>query len=212
MDNIVTVEDPVEYILDRINQVQVNLGTNLCYRSSLYIDRIRYPMIGEIRDVETEIAVLPNGHGISTIHTSDAASTINRLVDMGIPIPVSTSLTGIISIGACHLLQCKKSYEATLLEKEILNIPIDQPCILYRGEGCGICNQTGYRGRVAVHEVLKIDKTLREMIVKGYSTDQIRDFALEKGMVPLAQNAIDLVKQGITTIDEVAKVAFLEED
>ncbi len=222
VDNIVTVEDPVEYKLDGINQVQVNLKAGLTFVTALRSILRQDPdiiMIGEIRDVETaEIAVRASitGHLVfSTIHTNDAASTINRLVDMGIPpYLVSTSLTGIISQRLVRTIcsKCKKSYEATLLEKEILNIPIDQPCILYRGEGCGICNQTGYRGRVAVHEVLKIDKTLREMIVKGYSTDQIRDFALEKGMVPLAQNAIDLVKQGITTIDEVAKVAFLEED
>ena len=143
VDNIVTVEDPVEYKLDGINQVQVNLKAGSTFVTALRSILRQDPdiiMIGEIRDVETaEIAVRASitGHLVfSTIHTNDAASTINRLVDMGIPpYLVSTSLTGIISQRLVRTIcsKCKKSYEATLLEKEILNIPIDQPCILYRG-------------------------------------------------------------------------------
>ncbi len=221
VDNIVTVEDPVEYKLDGINQVQVNLKAGLTFVTALRSILRQDPdiiMIGEIRDVETaEIAVRAaiTGHLVfSTIHTNDAVSTVNRLIDMGIPpYLVSTSLSGIISQRLVRRIcdKCKTPYIPTPSERQLLDIT-DEDITLYKGEGCGICNQTGYKGRLAVHEVLNIEKQHREMIVQGVSTDQLRDYAIEQGMVTLSQNAIQLVKDGITTIEEVAKVAFLEEE
>ena len=164
-----------------------------------------------------EIAVRAaiTGHLVfSTIHTNDAVSTVNRLIDMGIPpYLVSTSLSGIISQRLVRRIcdKCKTPYIPTPSERQLLDIT-DEDITLYKGEGCGICNQTGYKGRLAVHEVLNIEKQHREMIVQGVSTDQLRDYAIEQGMVTLSQNAIQLVKDGITTIEEVAKVAFLEEE
>lgn len=222
VDNIVTVEDPVEYKLDGINQIQVNLKAGLTFVTALRSILRQDPdiiMIGEIRDVDTaEIAVRASitGHLVfSTIHTNDATSTINRLVDMGIPpYLVSTSISGIISQRLVRKIctKCKTLYQASPSEKKLFNIPEEQQLTLYKGEGCGVCNQTGYKGRLAIHEVLKIGKEHREMIVQEISTDQLRDYSIEQGMVTLTHNAIELVKQGITTIEEVAKVAFLEED
>ncbi len=221
-DNIVTVEDPVEYKLNGINQVQVNKKTGLTFVTALRSILRQDPniiMIGEIRDIETaEIAVRSSitGHLVfSTIHTNDAASTITRLLDMRVPpYLVSSSLAGIISQRLVRKVcdSCKKPYLASSSEKKILNIDQEKSITLYKGEGCGACNRTGYSGRIAIHEVLKIGKEHREMIIKGVNADQLRKFSIGKGMVPLRENAVKLVKQGITTIEEVAKIAFLEED
>lgn len=220
--NIVTVEDPVEYKLDGINQVQVNPKAGLTFVIALRSILRQDPniiMIGEIRDAETaEIAVRASitGHLVfSTLHTNDSTSTITRLLDMGIPpYLVSSSLTGVISQRLVRRVceKCKTAYEASSLEKKILNIPQEQSLTLYKGGGCGVCNKTGYNGRIAIHEVLKIEKGHREMIIKGMSADQIRDHSIKEGMIPLTQNAIDLVKQGVTTVEEVTKIAFLVEN
>ncbi|MCR1897970.1 ATPase, T2SS/T4P/T4SS family [Irregularibacter muris] len=220
-DNIVTVEDPVEYKLDGVNQIQVNPKAGLTFVTSLRSILRQDPdiiMIGEIRDVETaEIAIRASitGHLVlSTIHTNDAISTINRLIDMGIPpYLISTSLTGVISQRLVRKVctKCKTSYLASEMEKEILNIPKEENFTLYKGKGCGVCNYTGYKGRIAIHEVLKIGKDHREMIVGRKSGDYLRDFSIEQGMVTLAQNAIQLVTQGLTTVEEVVKIVFLED-
>lgn len=221
-DNIVTVEDPVEYKLDGVNQVQVNKKTGLTFVTALRSILRQDPniiMIGEIRDIETaEIAVRASitGHLVfSTIHTNNATSTITRLLDMGVPpYLVSSSLTGIISQRLVRKIcnNCKRPYWASTSEKKILNLDLEKPIALYRGEGCGTCNRTGYSGRIAIHEVLKIEKEHREMIIKGMNADELKEFSIGKGMISLRENAIELVRQGITTIEEVAKIVFLEED
>ncbi|SJZ37570.1 GspE/PulE family protein [Garciella nitratireducens] len=219
VDNIITVEDPVEYKLNGINQVQVNPKIGLTFVTALRSILRQDPniiMIGEIRDVETaKIAVRASitGHLIfSTIHTNDAASTITRLLEMGVPpYLISSSLTGIISQRLVRKIceNCKKSYLASYAEKKILNTSLEEPVTLYKGEGCAMCNKTGYNGRLAIHEVLKIEKEHREMILKEVNTEQLRDFSIKRGMITLRENAIQLVKQGVTTIEEISKIIFL---
>jgi type IV pilus assembly protein PilB len=217
-DNIITVEDPVEYKLDGINQVQVNTKAGLTFVAGLRSILRQDPdiiMIGEIRDVETaEIAIRSSitGHLVfSTIHTNDAVSTISRLIDMGIPpYLVSSSIYGIISQRLIRKLcpRCKEKYEASVPEKELLGINPDEELTLYRAKGCISCNNTGYKGRMGIHEVLKINRHMREKISAGATYDELSDQAKVDGMVPLMQNAKDLILQGITTIEETLEITF----
>ncbi|MPW26314.1 type II secretion system protein GspE [Alkalibaculum sp. M08DMB] len=220
-DNIITVENPVELKLDGINQVQVNAKTGLTFLSGLRSILRQDPdviMIGEIRDVETsEIAIRAaiTGHLVlSTIHTNDAVSTINRLLDMGIaPYLVSSSILGIISQRLVRQLcpKCKSSYLGTIEEKEILGIPLDDEIILYKPKGCAICSNVGYKGRIGVHEVVKINKELREGIMQGLSYDRLNQIARKSGMVSLLENSKELILKGSTTIEEILEIAFLSE-
>lgn len=217
-ENIITVEDPVEYKLDGINQVQVNTKAGLTFVSGLRSILRQDPdiiMIGEIRDVETaEIAIRSSitGHLVfSTIHTNDAASTINRLVDMGIPpYLVSSSLYGIISQRLIRKLctKCKEEYHPNDHEKKMLGISPEENIILFKPKGCIACNNTGYKGRMGIHEVLKINRNMREKITAGASYDQLMDQAKKDGMVSLMENARDLILQGITSIEETLEITF----
>ncbi|SHE28347.1 GspE/PulE family protein [Alkalibacter saccharofermentans] len=217
-DNIITVEDPVEYKLDGINQVQVNTKAGLTFVAGLRSILRQDPdiiMIGEIRDVETaEIAIRSSitGHLVfSTIHTNDAVSTISRLIDMGIPpYLVSSSIYGIISQRLIRKLcpRCKEKYQASVPEKELLGINPDEELILYSAKGCISCNNTGYKGRMGIHEVLKINRHMREKISAGATYDELADQAKLDGMVPLMQNAKDLILEGITTIEETLEITF----
>jgi len=220
-DNIITIEDPVELKLDGVNQVQVNAKSGLTFVTGLRSILRQDPdvvMIGEIRDSETaEIAIRASitGHLVlSTIHTNDAVSTINRLVDMGIaPYLVSSSLYGIISQRLIRKLctRCKIAYEATQQEKELLKLPEEEQLTLYKAKGCSKCNNTGYKGRKGVHEVVKINKELREGIVQGLSYDNLTQIATNNGMVSLLENSKVLILKGITTIDEILEIAFFSE-
>ncbi|WP_303863373.1 GspE/PulE family protein [Alkalibaculum bacchi] len=218
-ENIITVEDPVELKINGINQVQVNMKTGLTFVEGLRSILRQDPdiiMIGEIRDSETaKIAIRASitGHLVlSTIHTNDAVSTITRLIDMGVePYLVSSSILGIISQRLVRVLcsRCKTICKATSEEQQLLNMP-EEELLLHYPVGCNICNNTGYRGRRGVHEVVKIDKKMREAISKGFSYDQLTDLAKKSGMVPLIQNAKELVLKGITTIDEVLNISFFD--
>ncbi|MBG0764378.1 MAG: type II/IV secretion system protein, partial [Tissierellales bacterium] len=188
--NIVTVEDPVEYKLDGVNQVQVNIKAKLTFANGLRSILRQDPdiiMIGEIRDAETaEIAVRAaiTGHIVlSTIHTNDAPSTIMRLVDMGIkPFLITTSVKGIVAQRLAREIcnGCKTSYTITPEEKDILGV--DEDIILYKGEGCQKCYNTGYKGRTAVNEIMKVTGTIRNLVDKDATTDEIREAALKEGM------------------------------
>lgn len=214
--NIITVEDPVEYGLDGISQVQVNHKAGLDFSNALRAILRQDPdiiMIGEIRDHETtQIAVRSaiTGHLVlSTIHTNDTASTIIRLMDMGIePYLISSSIVGIISQRLVKKIcnNCKENYVPNPWEKNILGV--DNEVLLYRGRGCKVCNNTGYSGRIAVHEIMKVDESLRLLIDQRAGIDQIRKESLNNGMISLKENCKQLVLKGITTVDELTRIAY----
>lgn len=214
--NIVTVEDPVEYRLNGINQIQVNTKSGLTFAESLRSILRQDPdtiMIGEIRDNETaEIAARSaiTGHIVlSTIHTNDAPSTITRLVDMGIdPFLVSTSVVGVIAQRLVKKVckNCEEEYVIT--EEEMDTLGIFEKVTLKRGTGCNICGGTGYFGRTAIHEILIVDKDIRKLIISKESSDVIKDLALKKDLVPLKDSCFDLVLNGTTTVAEFIRTTY----
>ncbi|PAB58514.1 GspE/PulE family protein [Anaeromicrobium sediminis] len=214
--NIITVEDPVEYRLDGINQVQVNVKANMTFASALRSILRQDPdtiMVGEIRDSETaEIAVRASitGHLVlSTMHTNDSPSTIARIIDMGIePYLVSSAIVGVISQRLVRKIcnDCKDSYIPNETEKKLLNTTDDYT--LYKGKGCSYCNGTGYKGRIAVHEIMTVNKDIRIHIDQRDSIDILREKAVEQGMVTLKESCKELVLAGVTTIEELTRVAY----
>ncbi len=215
--NIITVEDPVEYKLQGINQVQVNNKAGLTFANGLRSILRQDPdiiMIGEIRDSETaQIAVRAaiTGHLVlSTLHTNDTASSIARLIDMGVePYLISSAVIGIVSQRLVKKLcnNCKEAYSASGTEKRILGVDTDEELVLYKPNGCNICNN-GFKGRTAIHEVMIIDEGIRELIDKGSTTDEIRKMATKNGMIPLLDNGKRLALEGIVAIDQVLKVGY----
>jgi len=215
--NIITVEDPVEYRLGGINQVQVNVKTGLTFASGLRSILRQDPdivMVGEIRDGETaEIAVRAaiTGHLVlSTLHTNDSPSTIARLVDMGVePYIVSSAVVGIVSQRLVKTLcnECKEAYEIDHKEKRMLGLDENETMVLHRAVGCNACN-AGYSGRAAVHEIMPVNEGIRKLIDAGETTDLIRKKALDQGMTTLFQSALDLAVQGKTSFEEVMRVGY----
>lgn len=218
--NIITVEDPVEYQLDGINQVQVNEAIGLTFANGLRSILRQDPdivMVGEIRDTETaEIAIRASltGHLVlSTIHTNDAISAVSRLTDMGIePFLISASLVCVVAQRLVRLVcrDCAQEVPATEREKEIFtNRGLDIESVR-RGKGCPTCGRTGYRGRTAIHEVLVIDGKIREMISNLKPIGDIRRYVQERNTKFLLDDGLLKVKQGLTTTEEVLRVAVLE--
>ncbi len=215
-NNIITIEDPIEYKIQGINQVQVNTKAGLLFSTGLRSILRQDPniiMVGEIRDEETaEIAVRAaiTGHMvISTIHTNDAVSTIMRLKDMGIkPFLVAASLRGIVAQRLVKKIcvNCREDYVANEAEKSLLGVKGN--VVLQRGRGCQKCYYTGYSGRIAIHEILKIDKTIRDAIQNEKSNDEIAVLAERAGMMTLMDNCRELVLAGITSIDELSQVVY----
>lgn len=215
---IITVEDPVEYQLPGINQTQTNSKIGLTFASGLRAILRQDPdvvMIGEIRDRETaEIAIQASltGHLVlSTLHTNDSASSATRLVDMGVePFLVGSSVIGIVAQRLLRTLcrQCAEPYQPSDFELEQLNLNAEdiKGHIFYRAKGCNQCMETGYLGRRAIHEILQIDDEIRGMITKGQDAVSIKKQAMKKGMRTLREIAIELVKRGKTTIDEVLSI------
>ena len=214
--NIITVEDPVEFRMVGINQVQVNTKAGLTFANGLRSILRQDPdiiMIGEIRDSETaQIAIRSaiTGHLVlSTIHTNDAASSIVRLVDMGIePYLVSSAVVGLVAQRLVRKIckKCKISYRPEHAELMLLKLRDSQP--LYKGAGCPACNYTGYVGRTAIHEILPVNKDIREMVNRGVSSDQIRHIAGRFGFTSLHENCSRLVLDGVTTTEELTKVTY----
>lgn len=220
--NIITVEDPVEYRLEGINQVQVNNKAGLTFANGLRSILRQDPdiiMVGEIRDAETaEIAVRASitGHIVlSTIHTNDTASTISRLEDMGIEsYLISSSVVGIIAQRLVKklCLKCKTTQQATPDELKLLGMPLDTEMDISKSKGCNSCGHTGYSGRTAIHEVLVIDREIRNMIVLGKSIDEVKQRARQKGMTTLNETARELVIKGVTSVDEMLRMTFSFDD
>lgn len=219
--NIITVEDPVEYIVEGISQVNVNAKAGLTFASGLRSMLRQDPdiiMIGEIRDNETaEIAIRAaiTGHIVlSTIHTNDAPSTIARLKDMNIePYLISTSINGIIAQRLVRKVcpHCYEIYEASDYEKEILEVDNDISLSLARAKGCPLCQDIGYKGRIGIYEIMDIGRELREGINKKKNSDELRDIAIKSGMKTLKMACKEHVINKITTVDELLRVTFLKE-
>ncbi len=215
--NIITVEDPVECIVEGVNQVQVNSKIGMTFAASLRSILRQDPdviMIGEIRDRETaEIAVRAaiTGHLVlSTLHTNDAPSSILRLIDMGVePYMVSSAVVGVIAQRLVRRIcsNCKTEYYASDEEMKLLGISKDRP-LLYKGRGCPMCNNTGYKGRQGVYEVITISRKHKEMINERCTEEQLRDYSAQNGMISLKENVAQKVLSGITTTDELIKIAY----
>ncbi|MFQ5900538.1 MAG: GspE/PulE family protein [Thermodesulfobacteriota bacterium] len=213
--NIVTVEDPVEYQLKIINQMQVNPKIGLTFAMALRHMLRQDPdivMIGEIRDKETaEIAIhaaLTGHRVISTIHTNDAVGTISRLLDMGIePFLISSSVICIVGQRLIRIIcpKCKVSYtpDKTVLKKLRLPINHKKPPIFYRGKGCSYCKDMGYKGRMGIFEILVIDNELRNLILTGEDGSVMKHTAIKKGFKILRYQGLRAVIRGHTTVEEV---------
>jgi len=216
--NIVTVEDPVESQIQGINQVQVNPKAGLTFAIALRSILRQDPdviMIGEIRDGETaEIAVKASITGhlvVSTLHTNDSASSITRLMDMGIePFLIGASVVGVIAQRLVRRLcpKCRERIAATDEDKKTLGIPENQETYIYKRMGCHMCGNTGYQGRIGVYEILKVDHDIRKIINARGSADEIRAVALKNGLRTIRGNCIRLVLNGTTTIDEMLRIAY----
>ncbi len=214
--NIITVEDPVEYRLNGISQAQVNTKAGLTFASGLRSILRQDPdiiMVGEIRDRETaEIAVRAaiTGHLVlSTIHTNDSVSTINRLIDMGIePFMVSSSVVGIMAQRLVKRIctNCRESYAPSVQDKTLLGL--DNGAVLYRGRGCNACNQTGYRGRIGIHEILPMYDDIKALVDRREPLDTIRAAAARHGMVSLRESCRHLVLTGVTTVEELLRMTY----
>ncbi len=216
--NVSTAEDPVEYNIPGINQVQMHEEIGLNFAASLRSFLRQDPniiMVGEIRDYETaEIAVKAalTGHLVlSTIHTNDAPSTINRLLNMGIePFLVASSVHAILAQRLVRKICDKCKEEIELDKKSLTDIGLSEAeakvTKTFKGKGCTNCSNTGYKGRIAVYEILTIAEEVRELILAGASANEIKKEAIRVGMMTMRRSAIELLKKGLTTIDEVVRV------
>ncbi|MEH7332704.1 ATPase, T2SS/T4P/T4SS family [Neobacillus drentensis] len=218
--NIITIEDPVEYQLEGINQIQVNTNVGMTFAAGLRSILRQDPniiMVGEIRDKETaEIAIRASltGHLVlSTLHTNDSLGTVTRLVDMGVePFLLASSLSGIVAQRLVRKVckDCAEVQEPSMREKDIFarrGLKIEK---VLRGKGCPSCNMTGYKGRVALHEVLVLNDDMRRVIMNDNSFQKLKEHAIKNKTIFLIDDGLLKVKQGLTTTEEVLRVAILE--
>ncbi len=219
--NIITLEDPVEYVISRIRQSQINPKAGLTFANGLRSILRQDPdiiMIGEIRDVETaEISIHAalTGHLVfSTLHTNNASSAVTRLLNMGIePFLISSSLTGVVAQRLIRKLcfKCRKEYkpkdeEIEFLEKN-LGRKLNKNTMLYKETGCPECKNKGYKGRIGIYELLTVDEDIKELVLKQAAAYQIEEVAKKNGMRTLKEDGYEKVLEGITTISEIMRVA-----
>jgi type IV pilus assembly protein PilB len=220
--NIVTVEEPVEYQIARINQVQVNPKAGLTFAGGLRSILRQDPdivMVGEIRDHDTaEIAVQAalTGHLVlSTLHTNDAASTVIRLVDMGVePFLISSSVIAVLAQRLARAIcpRCKVAYTPPADALGRLGVArMDTDVVFYRGQGCEHCRGSGYRGRIGIFELLVVSDAIRDMVVKRASSGEIKAQAIREGMRTLRDDGLEKVMSGISTIDEILRVVYVQD-
>ncbi len=221
--SIITVEDPIEYSISGINQVQVNARTELTFANGLRSMLRQDPniiMVGEIRDMETAglaVNTALTGHLVlSTLHTNDAPTTLPRLLDMKVE-PYLIASTVNIAIGQrlirriCAL--CKEEVKLTHAEEKSLSEImskefLEENTTFYKGIGCTACNGTGYRGRVGIHEVIEVDGEVREAILRKAPTGELRKIAIKNGMVPMMVDGFCKAADGLTTIEEVLRMRY----
>ena len=219
--NIITVEDPVEANIDGINQVQVNPKAELTFAAALRSILRQDPdiiMIGEIRDAETaSIAVTASITGhlvVSTLHTSSAAGTISRLMDMGIePYLIADATVGVIAQRLVRrLCDCKREKLASIAEKKFLGVREEEELRICAPCGCNQCNETGYRGRIGVYEIMRVTNRIKHAITRGAEASEIERIALADGMSTLKMSAARLVLEGMTSIAEMKRIAYSNEE
>ncbi|MDD5583223.1 MAG: ATPase, T2SS/T4P/T4SS family [Candidatus Marinimicrobia bacterium] len=217
--NIITVEDPIEYELDNINQGQVNPKIGVTFSSALRTILRQDPdimMIGELRDQETvELAIRSalTGHLVlSTLHTNDAPSAITRMIDMGVePYLISSTLRAVLAQRLIRKLcpHCKERFTPPLKVLEKFNLDPTKAYTFYKPVGCIQCRNTGYLGRLGLFELLTNDEKMSEMIVSGATLNQLRKYAISQGMVQLMYQGIQLAKEGIVSIEEVLEITSM---
>ncbi len=213
--NIITIEDPVEYRLPGVNQVQVNRKAGLTFAAGLRSFLRQDPdvmLVGEIRDGETASIAIESaltGHLVlSTLHTNDAPSSVSRLIEMGVePFLVGSALDSVLAQRLARRLceHCKEPYEPSeqLVEQARWTTA---PDTVYRANGCKVCSHTGYRGRVAVHELMLVDEEIERLAVERVSTDRLARAAVEAGMRTLREDGMEKVSEGVTSFEEILRV------
>ena len=216
--NIITIEDPIEYQIPGVNQTQVNEKAKLTFATALRAILRQDPdvvLVGEIRDQETaKIAMqaAQTGHLVlSTLHTDDAPSTVTRLMDMGMePYVIGSALVGVIAQRLVRRLcvSCRRQYtpEADTLRALGIADADAAQFVFYRSVGCEECNHTGYRGRIALYEVMRVSDKVRRLIAQKGGEDMIREAAVEAGMITLGEDGLAKVKAGVTTAEELLRV------
>jgi general secretion pathway protein E len=219
--NIMTVEDPIEYQIPGINQVQVNTKIELTFARALRAFLRQNPdiiMVGEIRDKETaEIAINASltGHLVlSTLHTNDAAGAATRLIDMGVePFLVASSVLGIIAQRLIRRIcqKCKEPHVPTAFEMTELGLAqLPEGSQIFRAVGCPSCSHSGYSGRTVIHELMVVDDQIRTLIVRNSDAGTIKKAAIQNGMSTLREDGINKVLQGLTTVDELMRATHAE--
>src|SRR5690625_3899195 len=218
--NIITIEDPVEYQLAGVNQVQVNEAIGMTFATGLRSILRQDPdivMVGEVRDFETaqiDIRASLTGHLVlSTLHTNSAVAALTRLIDMGVePFLIASSLSGVVAQRLVRRVcrDCLETVEPTVREKVLFDELGIEIKTLQKGKGCSYCNNTGYKGRLAIHEVLSINDEIRQLIMEAASASKIRQYVRERGMLFLQDDGLKKVQEGITTTEEVLRVATID--
>jgi type II secretory ATPase GspE/PulE/Tfp pilus assembly ATPase PilB-like protein len=220
--NIITIEDPVEYQVPGIAQVQVNPKAGLTFVGGLRAFLRQDPdiiMVGEIRDEDTArtaIQAALTGHLVlSTLHTNDASGAVTRLVDMGVePFLVASSVTGVVAQRLVRVLceRCREPYTPSddLLARLGLTDLSESPTF-YRAAGCQFCHGTGYKGRIGLFEVLMVDGTIKDLIAKSAAPNEIRDIAVAGGMRTLVRDGLDKILTGTTSLEEILRVVYVED-
>lgn len=219
-NNVITLEDPVEYTMDGIVQVNVNSKAGLTFNSGLRAILRQDPdiiMVGEIRDEETANMAMRSaitGHNVlSTLHTNDAPSAIVRLNDMGIPsYLIASSLTGVIAQRLIRRLcdNCKEEYLASLYEKEVLGFDKYEDVKLFRSVGCPKCSGTGYKGRIGIFEIMEVKQNIKELIENNANLYEISNEAKKNGMRTLFESGVDVVKKGISSMNELMRITLVD--
>ena len=219
--NILTIEDPVEYELDGVNQSQINYKAGLDFTKALRAFLRQDPdiiMVGEIRDHDTaEIAIRASltGHLVlSTLHANSAVGAISRLSDMGIDnFLITSSLIGVVSQRLVRKIctECKHTYEASIGEKRMLGLNTDENLTLYKGYGCRTCNNTGYKGRIGIYELVEISNDVKKLVDQDMNEYEISKKIKDLGVKTIKDDAKIKVIEGVTTIDEMIRTTFVDE-
>jgi len=216
--NIITVEDPVEYLIEGLTQIQTHPDIGLTFAAGLRAMLRQSPdvvMVGEIRDNETaDIAIKASLTGqlvFATLHTNDAAGALTRLVDMDVEsFLVASSLVLVSAQRLCRKIceHCKEKVDVPKKVREQLKLKLPAGVTFYHGKGCSQCNETGYLGRMGITELLEIDDTIRDMLIEGKSSDDIKEYACkENGMITLWDDVMAKCVAGVTSLEEVLRIA-----